>query len=65
MTEPPLIVSMSARATSARTAGQPWLRPSRPSLRAVSRLTYGRAVNDDGAVEGVVVDAAVEPVQPQ
>ncbi len=36
---PPLISSISARAIARRRAGQPWLRPRRPSLCATSSLT--------------------------
>ena len=37
--DPPLIASMSARATSGRTAGQPWLRPRRPLSAAIRSFT--------------------------
>src|SRR6476469_10967787 len=40
-TVPPLMVSISRRATVGRTAGHPHDRPSRPNLVAFASLTYG------------------------
>ena len=59
------MVSMSSRAISSRTAGQPWLRPRRPSLAAVARLTYGAPCTTMARSSALSFKSRIEPAQAQ